>query len=168
MTLFCSFLWLSVSYSLSRVRLFATPQTVAHQAPLSMGFSRQEYWSGLPFPSPNGRVVFHYIYIYIYIYIQHFLYPSICDRLLGRFWVLSIVNSAVMNIVSMYLFELWFFPGIFPGVEFLGHMVILLLFFWGTSILFSIVAIPTYVPTNRVGESPFLCTLSCIYYLQTF
>ena len=39
--------------SLSRVRLFATPWTVAHQAPLSMGFSRQEYWSGLPFPSPG-------------------------------------------------------------------------------------------------------------------
>ena len=39
--------------SLSRVRLFATPWTVAHQAPLSMGFSRQEYCSGLPFPSPG-------------------------------------------------------------------------------------------------------------------
>ena len=38
---------------LSRVRLFATPRTVAHQAPLSVGFSRQEYWSGLPFPSPE-------------------------------------------------------------------------------------------------------------------
>ena len=38
---------------LSRVRLFATPWTVGHQAPLSMGFSRQEYWSGLPFPSPG-------------------------------------------------------------------------------------------------------------------
>ena len=37
--------------SLSRVRLFATPWTVARQAPLSMGFSRQECWSGLPFPS---------------------------------------------------------------------------------------------------------------------
>ena len=35
--------------SLSRVRLFATPWTVAHQAPSSMGFSRQEYWGGLPF-----------------------------------------------------------------------------------------------------------------------
>ena len=32
---------------------FATPWTVAHQAPLSTGFSRQEYWSGLPFPSPG-------------------------------------------------------------------------------------------------------------------
>ena len=38
---------------LSRVQLFATPWTVAYQAPLSMGFSRQEYWSGLPFPSPG-------------------------------------------------------------------------------------------------------------------
>ena len=37
--------------SLSCVRLFVTPWTVAHQAPPSMGFSRQEYWSGLPFPS---------------------------------------------------------------------------------------------------------------------
>ena len=39
--------------SLSRVRLFATPWMVAYQAPTSMGFSRQEYWSGLPFPSPG-------------------------------------------------------------------------------------------------------------------
>ena len=37
--------------SLSRVRLFVTPWTVTYQAPPSMGFSRQEYWSGLPFPS---------------------------------------------------------------------------------------------------------------------
>ena len=39
--------------SLSRVRLFVTLWTVARQAPLSTGFSRQEYWSGLPFPSPG-------------------------------------------------------------------------------------------------------------------
>ena len=38
---------------LSRVRLFATLWTVAYQAPLSMGFSRQEYWSGLSVPSPG-------------------------------------------------------------------------------------------------------------------
>ena len=48
-------LWLSKVKvkSLSRVRLFATLWTVAHQAPLSMGFSRQEYWIGLSFPSPG-------------------------------------------------------------------------------------------------------------------
>ena len=38
---------------LSRVRLFATPWTVAYEAPLSVGFSRQECWSGLPFSSPG-------------------------------------------------------------------------------------------------------------------
>ena len=37
----------------SRVRLFATPWTVAYQAPPSVGFSRKEYWSGLPYPSPG-------------------------------------------------------------------------------------------------------------------
>ena len=55
--------WVAVSFSnawkwkvkvksLSRVRLLATPWTAAHQAPPSMGFSRQEYWSGVPLPSP--------------------------------------------------------------------------------------------------------------------
>ena len=55
--------WVAISFSnagkwkvkvksLSRVRLLATPWTAAYQAPLSMGFSRQEYWSGLPLPSP--------------------------------------------------------------------------------------------------------------------
>ena len=42
-----------VCWSLSRVQLFATPWTVPPQAPLSMGFSRQEDWSGLPFPPPG-------------------------------------------------------------------------------------------------------------------
>ena len=55
--------WVAISFSnawkrkvkvksLSRVRLLATPWTAAHQAPLSMGFSRQKYWSGVPLPSP--------------------------------------------------------------------------------------------------------------------
>ena len=52
--------WVAISFSnalklksLSRVRLFATPWNVAHQAPPPMGFSRQEYWSGVPLPSPD-------------------------------------------------------------------------------------------------------------------
>ena len=40
---------------LSPVQLFATPRTAAHQAPLSMGFPRQEYWSGFPCPPPRDR-----------------------------------------------------------------------------------------------------------------
>ena len=51
-TLYCLRQFSSVQ-SLSRVRLFAAPWTVALQASPSMGFSRQEYWSGLPFPSPG-------------------------------------------------------------------------------------------------------------------
>ena len=47
---------------LSRVQLFVTPWTAAYQAPPSMGFSRQEYWSGVPSPSPI------YVCVYIYIY----------------------------------------------------------------------------------------------------
>ena len=58
--------WVSISFSnawkwnvtvksLSRVRLLATPWTAAYQAPLSMGFSRQEYWSGLPLLSPDSH-----------------------------------------------------------------------------------------------------------------
>ena len=58
--------WVAISFSnawkwkvkvklLSHVRLFTTPWTTAYQAPLPMGFSRQEYWIGLPLPSPNWR-----------------------------------------------------------------------------------------------------------------
>ena len=43
--------------SLSRVQLLAIPWTAAHQAPLSMGFSRQEYWSVVPLPSPEEEIV---------------------------------------------------------------------------------------------------------------
>ena len=42
-------------HSLNHVQLFVTPWTIARQAPPSMGLSKQEYWSGLPFPSPGDR-----------------------------------------------------------------------------------------------------------------
>ena len=62
--------WVAISFSnawkwkvkvklLSCVRLLVTPWTAAHQAPPSMGFSRQEYWSGVPLPSPYCLVRFH-------------------------------------------------------------------------------------------------------------
>ena len=46
--------WKVKEKSLSRVRLFVTPWTASYQAPPSMGFSRQEYWNGVPLPSPKG------------------------------------------------------------------------------------------------------------------
>ena len=42
---------------LSRVQLLATPWTAAYQAPPSMGFSKQEYWRGVPSPSPNNAII---------------------------------------------------------------------------------------------------------------
>ena len=54
--------WKVKMKSLSRVRLLATPWTAAHQAPLSMGFSRQEYWSGVPLPSPVFSLYMYILY----------------------------------------------------------------------------------------------------------
>ena len=49
--------------SLSCVWLLATPWTAAHQVPPPMGFSRQEYWSGVPLPSPIWKLTYHLIYV---------------------------------------------------------------------------------------------------------
>ena len=98
--------WVAISFSnawkwklkvklLGRVRLLATPWTAAYQAPPSTGFSRQEYWSGVPlsiclscckwyyFILLNDWVVFHYIYL------LHLLYPSVDGHLnCFRVWLL--------------------------------------------------------------------------------
>ena len=71
---------------LSRVRLFAIPLTVAYQAPLSMEFSRQEYWSGLPFPSPKVKVAQ--------------LCPTLCDPM----------DCAVLGILQTRILEWVAFP----------------------------------------------------------
>ena len=63
--------WKVKGKSLSRVRLLATPRTAAYQAPPSMGVSRQEYWSGVPLPSPWLLLYSKVVKLYICIY---FLY----------------------------------------------------------------------------------------------
>ena len=83
--------------SLSRVRLFATPWTVAYQALQSMECSRQEYWSGLPFPSPDTAI---YIYIYIFNICIYFIYIYIYVYILctpGWCRITSLLNSLVCN-----------------------------------------------------------------------
>ena len=101
----CMCVYACVLSHFSRVGLFETLWTVAHQAPLSMGFSRQEYWSGLPFPTPGDlhnpgiksaslmspalvggflstRTIWEaHVYVCV-IYISH-LYPLLIDGLLG-------------------------------------------------------------------------------------
>ena len=79
--------WVAISFSiawkwkvkvksLSRIRLVATPWTVAHQAPPSMGFSSQEYWSGLPLPS-LGQILLHKDYIILPSQLHCMKVPSV-------------------------------------------------------------------------------------------
>ena len=74
--------WVAISFSsawmwkmkvklLSCVRLFATAWTAAHQAPPPMGFSRQEYWSGVPSPSPIGRKPKNIYYIFKFCFLSN-------------------------------------------------------------------------------------------------
>ena len=67
--------------SRSRVQLLATPWTAAYQAPPSMGFSRQEYWSGVPLPSPFYGAHNHYNYVYTKCEILYLMNSS-----LSRLW----------------------------------------------------------------------------------
>ena len=71
--------WVAISFSnawkrkvkgksLSRVRLLATPWTTAYQAPLSMGFSRQEYWSGVPLPSAEEISSLSHSVVFLYFF----------------------------------------------------------------------------------------------------
>ena len=96
--------WVAISFSnawkwkvkvksLSHVRLFATPWTAAHQAPPPMGFSRQEYWSRVPLPSPQ-------------IYATHFLTPSTLQ------WILT--NSSHKCLLVCY--SCCTFPAISPNL----------------------------------------------------
>ena len=110
----------------------------------------------------NGIISFIFMAIYICI---HLLFPFICWWTIGLFPGLDFVNSAGINIgvhVSLnYSFVWWY------AQEWICWIIWQLKFlvFWGTSILFSIVAAPVYIPTNSVGEFPFLHTLSSIGYL---
>ena len=79
--------WAVKVKSLSHIQLLVTPWTAAHQAPLSMGFSRQEYWSGVPLPSP--RMVFSLALIILHSWL-----------LLLRSWILlctSFTGSWIMR-----------------------------------------------------------------------
>ena len=87
----------------------------------------------------------------------HIFIRSSGEDHLGCFHEWAIVSNAAVNINMQVSFWICIL---------LDHMVILFLAFWGsTSILFSIVALPTYIPSNRVERSPFLHISSCICYL---
>ena len=111
--------------------------------------------------SANGRIsFFDYSWmIFHYKYLQQLLYPFVSvDGHLGFIMSWLIVNSAPLNIrvyVSFWTSIFIVFPSVYSGVELLSHMVQYLIF-WGISILFSLVAIPVYIPTNSVQGFFFL------------
>ena len=79
--------------SLSRVRLWPTPWTAAHQALLSMGFSRQEYWSGVPLPSPTS----------------YLFYTWYCTYVNAAFLIHPFLSYPAVSTSSLHL-HLYFFP----------------------------------------------------------
>ena len=114
--------WNKKVKSLSRVRPSVTPWTAAYQAPPSMGFSRQEYWSGVPLRSPilfptcclfPICVLISYIYTYTYTYLV-FQASFFAEYFLSTYYVLSSAYSIVMENAKVFTFWLgplqWFFP----------------------------------------------------------
>ena len=63
--------------SLSRAQLLATPWTAAYQAPPSMGFSRQEHWSGVPSPSPGDAHMYAFL---VFVYVGVYVIPGSFDE----------------------------------------------------------------------------------------
>ena len=92
--------------SLSRVRLFAIPWTAAYQAPPTMGYSRQEYWSGLPLPSPinmcrSGLFYFITVWYSVIMNTSQFRYPFCGWRTFTFLFPLlgTIMNNDAVNIL---------------------------------------------------------------------
>ena len=116
-----------------------------------------------------GWIIFHcvcHVGMYHVSYHIFFIHLSI-DGQLGFFHVLSVVNNATVNMGCSYLFKIVIsFPLEIPEVELLVHMLVLVLNFWGTSILFSTVAVPVYISTNSAWGFPFLYILTTTYLLS--
>ena len=109
--------WVAISFSnawkwkvnvksLSHVRLLATPWTAAHQAPLSMGFSRQEYWSGVPLPSLARKAV--NVFNWIFKKKRWWL----CTKQVSVFPLatISAVNFSSLNLCTYWHYYLWEIP----------------------------------------------------------
>ena len=120
--------WVAISFSnawkwkvkvksLSRVWLSETPQTAAYQAPLSMGFSRQEYWSGVPLPSPElifysrsmmslSHISLYFAFFSVYFFSNfHYKYVQsfYCTSCSSTTYILSLYFCAILWVVSLKL-----------------------------------------------------------------
>ena len=106
----CHFLLQCVKVkSFSRIRLLAPPWTSAYQAPLSMGFSRQEYWSGLPLPSPSFFLFFNLTILYWFCHTSTRIHhrctgvphpePPPSSRPIPSLWVIPVHQPQASSIV---------------------------------------------------------------------
>ena len=89
---------------LSRVWLLATPWTAAYQAPLSMGFSRQEYWSGVPLPSPQIYTTEYNICCELVIY--DIYYVEVCS-LYAHFFE-NFYHKSTLNFIQDFFYIYWY------------------------------------------------------------
>ena len=95
---------------LSRVRLLVTPWTAAHQAPPSMGFSKQEYWSGVPLPSPSTILV-------SYISIKNKINPDLpkCPQIILPWNCLNVIQASnkiiFVSLMTFKFFSKFWFHG---------------------------------------------------------
>ena len=120
--------WVAISFSstwkwkvkvksLSCVWLCSTPQTAAYHAPLSMGFSRQEYWSGLPLPSPMVSLICSFLILRTYgstnVCMHYgFLNPFSCWWTFELFPCVAMMNKASRSIyVQVFCRYVFLFPG---------------------------------------------------------
>ena len=151
--------WKVKGKSLSRVRLFATPWTAAHQVPLSMGFSRQEDWSGVPSPSPRllQMASFHRFWQLSNTPPHTHTASSSIPLLTGHFrcHILATVNSAAMNTEVYVSFPTMVFSRYMPmnGIAGSYDNSLFLLAFKATSILFSIGFHDSWVVKNFLASA---------------
>ena len=107
------------------------------------------------------------IFYCIHWYAPHFIHSSVAGHL-GCFHVLAIVNKDALNTglqISLWVPGFSAF-GCIPKVKFLAHMIIPPLIFWETIIMFSIVAVPFYIPTSSIQGFQFFHILTLIFWVS--
>ena len=125
----------------------------------------------IPFKSihiaENGKIFFLWLSISLCVCIHIFIIHLSVNGHSGCFHILAIVSNVAMNISVHVPFGTGISVLDLPlGMKFMGHIVVLFLAFWETSILFSIVTTPIYIPINSARGSPFphILTNTCYMY----